>query len=53
MMYFRNYLLRKTWLDKCLKRPNTAPLPYILITAKVIELGKVSFSYMQSLKTVC
>ena len=38
--------------------PNTvpfctaAPLPHLLITLKVIELEKVSFSAMQNLKTV-
>ena len=25
-MYFRNYGLRKTWLDKCLKSPATEEL---------------------------
>ena len=72
-MYFRNYGLRNTWLDNCLKgpvsedlsidnmlnRPNTAgiwttaPLPYLFITVKVIELERVSLSDMQILKTVC
>ena len=39
--------------------PNTvafwtaAPSPYLLITVKVIELEKVSFSAMQSLKSFC
>ena len=31
----------------------TAPLPNLLITVKVIEMEKVSFSAMQNLKTVC
>ena len=31
----------------------TAPLPYSLITVKVIELEKVALSDMQSLKSVC
>ena len=30
----------------------TAPLPYLLITVKVIVLEKVSFSALQILKTV-
>ena len=32
---------------------NGAPLPYLLITVKVIELEKVSFSDIQNLKTLC
>ena len=31
----------------------TAPLPYLLITVKVIELQKVSLTDVQNLKTVC
>ena len=31
----------------------TAPLSNLLITVKVIELEKFSFSAMQNLKTVC
>ena len=31
----------------------TAPLPYFLIIANIIQLEKVSFSAMQNLKTVC
>ena len=31
----------------------TAPLPYLLITENIIQLERVSFSAMQSLKTVC
>ena len=31
----------------------TAPLPYLLITAKDIEFGKVSLSDMENLKTIC
>ena len=30
----------------------TPPLPYLLVTVKVIELEKISFSAMQNLKTV-
>ena len=60
-MYFLNYGLRKTWLDKRLKSPvgNTdsisapASLPYSLISVKVIELEKVTLSDMKSLKTFC
>ena len=70
-MYFRNYGLRKTWLDQRLKRlisedplksnmqnaPKCdeilmkAPLPYLLIAGKAIDLQKVSVSDMQNLKT--
>ena len=72
-MYLRNYGLRKTWLDKCLKSPVsenpcqttwemgqnidsisvTSPLPYSLITVKVIEWQRSSLSEMQNLKPVC
>ena len=31
----------------------TAPVPYLLITVRAIELQKVSVSDMQNLKTVC
>ena len=31
----------------------TAPLPYLLITANIIQLEKVFFSVMQNLETVC
>ena len=71
-MYFQNYVLRKTWLDQCLKSPvsedpsksnmvngpkyveiwMTAPLPYLLINVKAIDLDKVSLCEMQNLKTV-
>ena len=71
-MYFRNYVLRKTWLDQHLKSPISedpsesnmenapkyveiwikAPLPYLLIAVKAIDLQKVSVSDMQNLKTV-
>ena len=71
-MYFRNYGLRKTWLDKSLKNPvseepltgnvvngpkhssisTRAPLTYSLITAKLIELERVSLSDIKRLNTV-
>ena len=61
-MLFRNYGLSKTWLDKCLENPlrrhcwNTvetwrlAPLTYLMITLKVIEIGKVSLRDMKNLR---
>ena len=72
-MYFRNYRLRKTWLDQCQKicvsedpstdnmtngskqcrNLNEAPLKYLLITVKVVVLGKISFSDMQNPMAVC
>ena len=60
-MYFWNYGLEKTWLDKCLENPvledpsrnnivngpkhcwicRAAPLSYLLISVKEIELKKI------------
>ena len=63
-MYFQNYGLRKTWLDKCLKSlvwedPWTGNMVngskhwFIsndsMLTEKVIELERVSLSNMQIL----
>ena len=62
-MYLRNYGLRKTWLDKCLKSPvseNPCQTTWemgqnidSLITVKVIEWQRSSLSEMQNLKPVC
>ena len=71
-MYFRYYVLQKTWLDQRLKSPFSedplksnsenapkyveiwmkAPLPYLLIAVKAIDLQKLSVSDMKNLKTV-
>ena len=62
-MYFRNYRIQKTWLEKNLfrtpferqHRPNTneicttAPLLYLLTTANAFELEKVSRSEIKVL----
>ena len=57
---FLNILKKKmTLIIRWQTIPNTleictvAPLPYLLISVKEIELGKFSLSVMQSLKTVC
>ena len=63
LMYFRNYRIQKTWLEKNLFRtpferqhgPNTneicttAPLLYLLTTANAFELEKVSRSEIKVL----
>ena len=71
-MYFRYYVLQKTWFDQRLKSPFSedplkrnrenapkyveiwmkAPLPYLLIAVKAIDLQKLSVSDMKNLKTV-
>ena len=67
-MYFRNYGLRKTWLNKCLKSPvrhstcgmfpktceicMTAPLLHFSVSLGESELKNVSVRYMWNLRTV-
>ena len=61
-MYLPKYRLRKTWLDKCLKRrvsedPWTENMEnwskQFSNTVKVVALEKVSFGYTQNPQTVC
>ena len=44
-----------TWLavTNTVAFSRTTPLPFLVITVKVTELEKVSFSAMRNLKTVC
>ena len=62
-MYFRNYRLRKRWLDKSLKsnmvkgpkhcsNVNHSTFGYLLMNVKAIELEKVSLSDRQILRTI-
>ena len=39
-MYFRNYVLRKTWLDKCLK----SPVSDNLLTENFVKVPKQRFN---------
>ena len=48
-----NNVVRWQTIPNTLEICTVAPLPYLLISVKEIELGKFSLSVMQSLKTVC
>ena len=48
-----NNVVRWQTIPNTLEICTVAPLPYLLISVKEIELGKFSLSVMQNLKTVC
>ena len=56
----KNYRLRQPfdrqhgkWAQNTFVIPTTAPLPYLLVILKVIELQKVSFDDMKHLINFC
>ena len=48
-MYFRNYRLGKTWLDKCLNSPFSADA----LTDKVVNGPKHCFNLNDSIFIIC